>query len=338
MFARHSLLVCGLILVLALAGPAGAQGGLASFKGSDPLVLAIYYPWYDENTWSSGLTADQPLIPYASREPEAIERHVGWGKDAGIDAFVTAWFGPRDDNPTETNFRQLLDAGLAKGLRGAVLVETDSDTFFPDRAALVTGLRHALDVHAAHPAYLRVDDRPVIFVWSPRSVFAPGGGRVNANSPAAVAAWASILDEVDPARRALWIAEGEYTGVLDVFDGLFPFSIAWAASPAGQLQSYAGRVRQYNASNGTDKRWIATAMPGYDDTRLPGRGRTFAVDRADGAYYDSTFRGAIATSPSWIVITSFNEWMEGHLIEPAVSYGTKYLDLTRTLAAEFKTR
>ena len=337
-FVTRVVLVLLLALVVALPSSAGAEGAPASFKRGDPLVLALYYPWYDEHTWSSGQAADVPMLPYASWEREAIDRHVGWARDAGIDALVSAWYGPRDDNPTESNFKQVLDAGRAKGLRGAVLVETDSDAFFPDRGALVAALRHALTVHAAHPAYLRVDDRPVLFVWRPRSVFGPGGGRVNADSPAAVAAWASILDEVDPERRAIWIAEGEYAGVLDVFDGLFPFSIAWAGPPAGQLQSYAGRVRQYNAANGTEKRWIATAMPGYDDTRLPGRGRVFAVDRADGAYYQATFRGAIATNPSWIMISSFNEWMEGHQIEPSASYGTKYLELTRALSGEFKAR
>lgn len=334
----RSVFVLLLALVSMLPGPAGAQDTPPSFGSDDPLVLALYYSWYDEHTWTSGLTADVPLLPYASWEREAIDRHVGWARDAGIDAFVSAWFGPRGDNPTEANFRQLLDAGQANGPRGAVLVETDSDAFFPDRAALVTALRHALGVHAEHPAYLRVDGRPVLFVWSPGSVYPPGGGRVNASGPAAVSAWASIRDEVDPERRAIWIAEGEYAPMLDVFDGLFPYSIAWAPSPAGQLQTYAGRVRQYNATNGIQKRWIATAMPGYDDTRLAGRDGVFAVDRADGEYYELTFRAAIASDPSWIVISSFNEWMEGHQIEPSAAYGMQYLDLTRALAAEFKAR
>ena len=337
LFARIAFVFL-LTAVVTIPRSAGAQGSLSTFAAGDRLVLALYYPWYDENTWASGMTSDLPLLPYASWEREAIERHVGWARDAGIDALVSAWSGPRDNNPTESNFKQVLEAAQEKGLRGAVLVETDSDAFFPDRAALVTGLRHALTVHAAHPAYLRVDDRPVVFVWRPRSVFGPGGGRVNVDGPAAVSAWASVLDEVDPERRALWIAEGEYAGILGVFDGLFAYSIAWAPSPAGQLQSYAGRVRQYNATNGTAKRWIATAMPGYDDTRLEGRGRVFAVDRAGGAYYESTFRAAIATDPGWIMISSFNEWMEGHQIEPSASYGTRYLDLTRTLSAEFRAR
>ena len=121
-----------------------------------------------------------------------------------------------------------------------------------------------------------------------------------------------------------------------MFDGLFPYSIAWAGDPAGQLSSYAGRVRAFNAANGTSKLWIATAMPGYNDTNAPGRGRTFAVDRAGGAYYERTFNGAIATRPDWVMVASFNEWVEGHQIEPSKSYGTRFLELTRSLGDTFR--
>ena len=307
-----------------------------SFTSDQPLVMALYYPWYDVSTWESGVTADYPLLPYESWERDAIERHVGWAKGAGIDVLVSAWFGPRDNNPTENNLKTLLDVAKPTGLKTAILLETDSDQFFPDRGALVAGLSHALSNHAAHPAYLRVDGRPVIFVWRPSSVFGTNGARVNQRGAATVAAWRALIDEVDPSRQAIWIAEGEDFASLEVFDGIFPYSIAWAGDPAGQLNSYGGRVRAFNAANGTSKRWIATAMPGYDDTRIPGRDRTFAVDRAGGAYYEQTFQGAIESRPDWVMISSFNEWVEGHQIEPATSYGTLYLDLTRSLSDTFR--
>src|SRR5215211_7576122 len=149
----------------------------------------------------------------------------------------------------------------ATPLRAAILLETDSGEFFPNRVALVDGLRTALGTHVNHPGYLRVDGRPVIFVWRPSSVFAPNGARVNQKGAATVAAWRAILDEVDPGRQAIWIGEGDDFGILDVFDGIFAYSIAWAGHPASQLNSYGGRVRSYNASNDTSKRWVATAMP-----------------------------------------------------------------------------
>jgi hypothetical protein len=326
------------LLVVGVTGPTGVVTAQSAppLSADDPLVLALYYPWYDVSTWESGVTADYPLHPYESWERDAIERHVGWARQAGLDALVSAWFGPRGNNPTENNFKTLLDAAGPTGLKAAVLVETDSDQFFPDRGALVAGLRHALSTHAAHPAYLKVDGRPVIFVWRPSAAFATNGVRVNRPGAATVAAWRSLLDEVDPERKAMWIGEGEDASVLEVFDGLFPYSIAWAGDPAGQLSSFAGRVRAFNSAHGTSKLWIATAMPGYDDTRIPGRGKTFAVDRAGGAYYQRTFQGAIATRPDWIMVSSFNEWVEGHQIEPSTSYGTQFLDLTRSLGDTFR--
>jgi hypothetical protein len=335
-----------LVLVLATALFAIVAGGkspavvanaaVPSFASGQPLVMALYYPWYDEGTWDSGMTADQPLVPYASWQRETIERHVSWARDAGLDVLVSAWFGPRDDNPTEHNLKTLLDVAQTTPLKAAILLETDSNELFPNRAALVEGLRTALSTHVNHPGYLRVDDRPVIFVWRPSAVFAPNGARVNAKGAATVAAWKAILDEVDPGRSAIWIGEGEDFTILDTFDGIFAYSIAWAGDPAAQLNSYGGKVRAYNGANGTSKRWVATAMPGYDDTHIPGRGKTFAVDRAGGAYYEKTFQGAIASSPDWVMVTSFNEWLEGHQIEPSASYGTRFLDLTRTLGDAFR--
>jgi hypothetical protein len=337
--SRLRLLLLGLaaLSIFAVAGPAGAAGG-PSFASGQPLVMALYYPWYDVSTWERGISADYPMLPYESWERDAIERHVGWAREAGIDALVSAWYGPRDNDPTENNLKTLMDVAEPTNLKVAVLVETDSGQFFPDRGALVQALRHALSTHANHPAYLRVDGKPVIYVWRPSAVFGPSGGRVNQGGAATVAAWRSILDEVDPNRQAIWIGEGDDFAILDVFDGIFPYSVAWAGDPAGQLSSYGGRVRAYNGANGTTKRWIATAMPGYDDTNIPGRGKTFAVDRAGGAYYERTFQGAIASRPDWVMISSFNEWLEGHQIEPAQSYGTRYLELTAELSRAFKNR
>ncbi|MGE3913489.1 MAG: endo-1,3-alpha-glucanase family glycosylhydrolase [Chloroflexota bacterium] len=324
------------VTALVSVSSVGAEAARSSFAANEPLVMALYYPWYDETTWERGITADQPLEPYASWHPETIERHVGWAKEAGIDVFVSAWFGPRDNNPTENNLKTMLDVAQPTGVKAAILLETDSNEFFPSRGALVAALKHALSTHVNHPAYLRVDGKPVIFVWRPSAVYDQSGARVNQKGAASVAAWRALLDEVDPGRQVTWIGEGDDVTILDAFDGIFPYSIAWAGDPAGQLSSYGGRVRAYNSANGTAKRWIATAMPGYDDTRIPGRGQTFAVDRAGGSYYERTFQGAIASRPDWVMITSFNEWLEGHQIEPSVSYGSLFLDLTRTLGDAFR--
>jgi uncharacterized protein YraI len=76
-------------------------------------------------------------------------------------------------------------------------------------------------------------------------------------------------------------------------------------------------------------------MPGYDDTRLP-RENSFAVPRRNGDYYRETWRGAIASRPDMIIITSFNEWPEGTQIEPGTTYGNLYLDITREMVTTWQ--
>jgi uncharacterized protein YraI len=308
------LVVCiGLLFFIPGSRPALAQ--------DPPLVLAFYYAWYDQNTWDSGQPADQPVQPYISSDPATIERHVSQAQAAGIDALVQSWYGSQEkDNQTETNFRQLLDAAAARGFRAAVDFETSSP-FLPNQDSVTDALRYLLSVHAQHPAYLRYQGKPVIFFWRQ--------GRFSVDE------WAAIREQVDPHHDSLWIAEGVDIAYQAVFDGHHLYSIAWSPDVGQTLSDWGSRVRRYASQNGVDRLWVATVMPGYDDTHT-NREDAFAVDRRDGDYYREAWSAAIASQPDWIVITSFNEWIEGTMIEPSLTYGNRYLDLTRELATAFK--
>lgn len=327
MRGERVVLLAAMVVLLLVASPVRADG--------ERLVLALYYPWYNLDTWSDPALSDRPAQLYDGSDPSAIARHVGWAREAGIDVLVSAWFGPAGDNPTEANFRKLLQSSARAGTRAALMLETDSDAFFPSIESQRAAISHALTVHARHPAYFRHQGKPVLFFWRPRAIWL-GERRGGRDSAATVEAWRQLRDTLDPQRASVWIAEGEYVGYLDVFDGLFPYSIAWARDPAGRLARYGQAVRDYSASTGEYKLWIATAMPGYDDTGLLERPDRFAVDRRGGEYYRETFEGAMASDPDWINISSFNEWVEGHQIEPSVTYGHLYLDLTRELVLSWK--
>ncbi len=315
--ARWWGLVAGLFLGLGLLRPAAAQ------ETSPPLVLAFYYLWYDETTWTPARVPDIPLEPYVSRDPQAMARHIQQARSAGIDALLAAWYGPEgESNQTEPNLRTLLDQAAATNYRIGLLFETDSP-FLPDLDATRRALVHAQTVHAGHPAYLRVDGRPVLFFW-----------RVSRWS---VDTWRQLRAEVDPAQSALWIAEGVDPAYLAVFDGLYLYSNTW--NPPTDLgytnRKFARLVAQAGERLGAPKRWVATVMPGYDDTRT-GRANAFVRAREGGAYYAASWQAAMASRPAWIVITSFNEWPEGTYIEPSQAYGRLYLDLTAQWSARFK--
>lgn len=283
---------------------------------TDRLVLAFYYTWFDEATWTVERLSDLPAEPYVSRDRGVMGRHIDQAKGAGIDAFVVAWYGPNGDtNQTEPNLAALLDEASARNFKIAALFETDSP-FLGSTGAATDALQHLLSVHANHPAYLRVDGRPVVFFWRPTLY--------------SVDTWAAIRSQVDPGRSSLWISEGVDTSYLSVFDGHHLYSNTW--NPPSDLnttnQKFAGRV-------GADRVWVATVMPGYNDVKIrPNSG--FAKDREGGAYYERAWQAAIDSNPRWIVINSFNEWPEGSYIEPSMAFGDQFLGLTATWSSRFK--
>lgn len=320
MTLRLIRLLLSLTILSALLLP-GLGGAPRAQADGERLVLAFYYPWFDQNTWNSGKVPDIPQAPYNSDDHSVMARQIEQAQAAGIDAFVLNWWGK--GNRTEKNLKAMLDVAAQKGFRVAVDFDFKNSPVMHGVASYAENLRHLQTVHAAHPAYLRVGGRPVVFFYNVSAL--------------PVATWQRLRDQVDPERKALWIAEGTNVQYLSVFDGHHLYSITWPnrIPPANTLSSWGDRVRTYNREHGTARLWVATVMPGYDDRKArPGNG--FARSRDDGDYYRQTWQAAIASKPQWVVINSFNEWPEGSYIEPSRAYGGLYLDLTREWAARFK--
>jgi hypothetical protein len=296
------LLVVGLFASGWPALRAGAQGAVQPPPRNAP-VLAWYYAEF-----SQGPAQD---IANAQR--------------AGIDALIVSQSTQHPGVP-------LFNSPIAKAAEGtniALTLGIETNLVYQTQDELVSELRRILRDEAPRPRFLRFRGKPVIVFWQLPSIKTLPG-----QTPQA--AWESVRQQVDPGRTSIWIGEGgdpaPGTGTLTylpAFDGLHLYSIAWDAEPGRALSAWAQRTR----SAPGNKLWAATVMPGgyYADGPPPWKHR----DRENGAFFERAWRGALATNPDMVILTSLDEDNEATAIHPHPEWGTLYLDINRRFADEY---
>jgi hypothetical protein len=289
-------------VVVALSSAGLLNAASASADTGEHVVLAYYYAWWEPDRISGALytPAQQyaPGIQQIVNDPNVLKQHIAEAQSAGIDGFVLN---------RASDLAVLLP--LARAANFSISLQAAGDE------SQVREFYKYID----DPAILRYQGHPVLFFWQ--------------SGTAGNDYWNNVRQNIDPDHNVLWIADGDNFNILEgvAWDGISPYAIAWSANPAQQLPNWSAKAR--NAAPG--KLYIPPVSPGCDDSLV--RTATCVQDRADGAYYGATWRGALAAHPTWaIIVSTFNEWMESTQIEPSVQYGDQYLELTRQYADMFK--
>ncbi len=316
--------------ILHYTTPTPASSSAAVVNTQKP-VLAFYYMWYNTSSWSLSTMSDLPVTPYASSDDATIDRQLQEATAAGITGFISSWWGPGD--PTDQNFTKLLAHSAT--LENTTHIHFASSIYFEsDAPALqgtaktVSGLRYLMAHYANDPHFFHWQGKPVFFFWDPL-----GNGRT-------LAQWAAIRQQVDPNHTTIWSAEGVNMNLLTVFDGIHLFSGAYWGIQHNDMnqvdQGFRSQINAYNQVHKTQKIWAAGVVPGFNDTKVPGRTNHVVVARNNGATYRSSWTGAISSSPDWITITSFNEWFEGSMIEPSQTYNDLYMNITQQYITQWR--
>ncbi|MFP4055398.1 MAG: endo-1,3-alpha-glucanase family glycosylhydrolase [Candidatus Brocadiia bacterium] len=305
-------------------------------------VLAFYYTWYGRperhGRWVhwAGVEPEEHEIAtsthypakgaYDSHDPAIIDHHIALAKSHGIDAFVATWWGQGtfDDRA----FRVLLERAKAHDFEVTVYWEAAPGEGRAKVRRAVDDLVYVLESYGSHPAFLKVEDKPVIFVY----------GRVMGQME--LGEWPQVI--TGARRRAgedfLLIADGYREAYARLFDGLHVYNICgWVQGKSPQELAELSR-QAFSRAVALAKRHArvacVTIIPGYDDTKIRTPG--INAERQGGETYRVLWEQAIAADPDWVVITSWNEWHEGSEIEPSWEHGETYLDITATYARGFK--
>ncbi len=326
-------------LPTATSAPVASAG--VNHLGTEKVVLADYVMWYGPSVFDGSMTWDVPQAgPYNSDDTAVIQRQVQQAQQACLNGFSAHWYGPNDSRTTG-NFNKLLSASAGTGLRHAVVIQTN---ILPGASEqmIIDAINYALRQWAQQPNYLRLGGRPVIiFTDMPR----PWG-----SDAAALAGWTRIRAATDPNHSSIWMAEGLATTYNPLFDGLYVYRIDHRDYPQSWLKQprWAAAVRALERQGNLPLGGLYfadTIAAGFDDTRsvnAPGDLRSdaphFARDRQGGAYYQATMAATAQTGGDFLLVKSFNEWIEGTEIEPGTTYGNLYLDLTCQFANTYRSR
>jgi hypothetical protein len=328
---------------VALAGARTNAESAASGALTQRRVMAFYYPWYGTPDGPGGAgrsvhwdridvekkdiaasTHYPALGAYDSHDVKVIDQHCRWAKRAGIDTLIVSWWG--HGSYCDRAMDKILDACGRRDLKACIYYETVPNPQTAESAA--DDIVRVLRKYGGHPAHLKVDGKPVVFVYG-RAVQEMG-----------LAGWLEAIEQINGqyAGGATFIGDQFSYGAARVFDGVHTYNTA--GSLGGMTPA---EVRKW--APGTYESWVAladragkistlTVIPGYDDTKIRKPG--LAVKRYDGELYREQWAAAIKADPHWILITSFNEWHEGSEIEPSFEDKEIYLDATALHAKSFK--
>jgi hypothetical protein len=302
-------------------------------------VLAFYYPWYGNPQVTGGwvhwegvdtlhqtignATHYPELGPYDSHDPQLISQHMQWAAQAGITGFIVSWWGQGTFEDQAVPL--LLNAAQPSGLRITVYFEVVPGAATASNA--LTDVLYLLQHYGSHPAWLKVDGKPVLFVYS-RAV-----GQIGLNG------WQQVIDQTYRSYTggAYFIGDQLSAEAAQVFDGIHTYNPTGqtADKTVEQIRSFAQSAYPYWVSLAGSRISCVTIIPGYDDRKLGRPDPRPTTDRWNGDTYRALWDVALAANPKWILITSWNEWHEGSEIELSVENGHRELETTAQYTPRF---
>jgi len=307
--ASAGALVLALLLALGACVPAprAAAPTAAPPNGFDAIpLLAYYYIWFDESSWSRAKTDLPQLGRYSSDDPAVMRQHLAWAKAAGIGGFIVSWKSTPTLNRRLAQLIQLANAEQFKLLIIYQGLDFYRNPLPIDRIA--SDLDDFLSQFAsAEPFYLF--DRPVV-IWSGTWKFSPE----------------EIEQVAGPRRARLRILASErsteaYARLAGLVDGNAYY---WSSVDPTTFPNYPARLAEMGAAvHAGGGLWIAPAAVGFDARLIGG---TRVVDRKDGQTLQLQLNAALGSSPDALGLISWNEFSENSYLEPSQAYGQRYIE------------
>jgi len=262
-----------------------------------PIRAAFYYPWFPEAWNQQGLnpfTHYHPSLGFYDASAAVVQSQIGQMQKGGLAAGIASWWG--QGSRTDSRIGQLLSVAnsMGTGFKWALYYEPEGSSD-PTSAQVRSDLTYIDQHYASDPAYLKVNGKPVIFVY-------------NANDLTC-----SIVDKWNSANTDFYVD-------LKVFSGY-----KTCANQPGSWHQYAPAAAEDHQAG-----FSFAISPGF----YKGNEASPRLAR-DTARWATNARNMVASAEPWQLVTTFNEWGEGTSVESATEWPSSsgagtYLDAVRT--------
>jgi hypothetical protein len=284
---------------------------------------------------------------YAQENPEVADWETKWAVEHGVSFFIYCWYRASQGGAVQMRYGSAIHDALFKSrfvgkmkftlmwenqARGQAGVSGEQDL-------LQNLMPFWLENYFKHPSYLKVDNKPVLFIYRPEFLVQDLGGVENV---------AKAFEKMRQACRnsgfaGLYIL-GEYRGLdanhLKLMKRLgldYTFAYCWGVpgspTPEKAIQTQMEYIRKTQELNILPQVvTVSQAWSGWHD-----EGSIWKIPPKDFERLLRLAKDFTGTLPKqelgsrMLLLDNWNEWGEGHYIAPYREYGFGYLDAVRNV-------
>jgi len=274
-----------------------------------------------------------PLVGlYDSDDPEIVRWHIQLAKAAGIDAFFVDWWGAagwqQPPGYTHDVFVNVV-LPIAEEEDFKVCLFDETAQFYHDLNTVKEWAAGYLAQFKDNPAYLHIEGKPVYGIYQ-----VPFDPRLTPEEATSIRDYVEervgpvywILDKIANGENPItgkygfmipeeWIA----LDWVDAFMGYGTFSVQRIHTYEELAPQYAGMAKQIQRAG---KAAILPLHPGLDNSRL--QEGSYIIPRKQGDTLRAYIRAATDAGADALILTSFNEWPETTVVEPAMTWDDPY--------------
>jgi glycoprotein endo-alpha-1,2-mannosidase len=306
---------------------------------SDIMVGVYYYPWYGAGSGGHGFgdTLRDHLVPkqypelgyYDNADAGVISAHINQSVEGNIHFWACSWWGPGsfEDNIIRNHILTHPESGK---LKYAILYESTGrlgSFTSPDYSRLEPDVQYFADNYFGNPNYLKINGRPVIFIYLTRVYFRNQGYEALTRLRAAFPNLYIVADDIfgrnyPSSYASKWDAVTAY----DVY-GQTLGSYGSTQAALDRLEDILNDAK--TAANSVGIGLIPFSAPGFNDRGVrdghSGAPRYFEDNplSVEGDLFRSMLRDVVVPqvdplAEKILMVTSFNEWHEDTQIEPTM--------------------